>query len=231
MKIAIMQPYFFPYIGYFQLINAVDVFVLYDDVHFIKKGWINRNRILLNGKAHLFTIPCKDSSQNRLISETEIAFGGKAKDKLIRTIQMAYKRAPYYHDVLGMIEEVILSNSLYLHEIATKSIQSICSFLSIETLLKSSLTYRNQSLKKEDRLIDICKNENILEYINAEGGQEIYTKDSFAAKSIFLSFIKPKLIRYNQLQNEFVPGLSMIDVMMFNSIPEIKNMLLQYELK
>jgi hypothetical protein len=230
-KIGVMQPYIFPYIGYFQLISAVDIFVLYNDVNFIKKGWINRNNILLNGERHLFTIPCKDPSQNRLISETELAFDSKARQKLLNTFSNAYKKAPHYNTVMPLIEEVIVSDFGFIHEMAQHSIRKVCDFLSLETVLKSSVDYNNQELKREYRLIDICKKENIANYINAEGGQEIYTKDFFAEHGIALSFIKAKPITYKQFGSEFVPWLSIIDVMMFNTKEEIHQLLQEFELK
>lgn len=95
MKTAIMQPYFFPYLGYFQMFNAVDKFVLLDDVNFIMRGYINRNSILLNGKAHKFSIPLEKPSQNKLINETKLNFSLKDKENFLKTIQLAYKKAPF----------------------------------------------------------------------------------------------------------------------------------------
>ena len=107
MKLAIMQPYFFPYLGYFQMFNAVDKFVLLDDVNFIMRGYINRNSILVNQKAHLFSIPLEKPSQNKLINETKLNFQEKDKENFLKTITLAYKKAPYYNDFYPVLEDII----------------------------------------------------------------------------------------------------------------------------
>lgn len=229
-KIAIMQPYLFPYIGYFQMIAAVDVFVLYDDVNFIKKGWINRNRILLNGSDHMFTISLEKASQNRLICDTRIGASSSDLRKIIMTMELAYKKAPFFDEVMPLIEDVLTTPYEYIHELASESIRAFCDYLEIETKIKfSSNQFNNIDLKKGDRLIDICLQEGIFDYVNAPGGMEIYSKDYFAERGINLSFIKAKPIEYKQFDNEFVPWLSIIDVAMFNSKKDIKRFLSEYE--
>jgi hypothetical protein len=245
MTIAIMQPYVFPYIGYFQLVYAADVFVFYDDVNFINRGWINRNRILVNGKDNMITIPCKDASQNKLIKDVELADDPKAMQKLLATIRMAYAKAPYFKDVFPVIEKILLpvaeevpSSVLPIFgvpvlqhrtiaELAIVSVLNICDYLGIKRTFRiSSEQYQNRELKKADRLIDICHLEGITHYVNASGGKEIYTKDYFAAQGVKLDFLNPEKYEYAQLGNAFVPWLSMIDVLMFNSKEDINNKIL-----
>jgi hypothetical protein len=231
MKLAVMQPYLFPYIGYFQLLNAVDKFVIYDDVTFIKQGWINRNNILLNGKAHLFTIPLKGISSHKLIRETEINDSSNWKLKLMKTFEQAYKKAPFYNRVLQLIEEVVFSGEKQIAAMGRKSLQTICSYLEIDTfIVETSAKYFNDHLHAQTRVIDICRRENAAHYLNAIGGSELYSKEEFDRENIKLNFIKPKRISYKQFNNEFVPSLSIIDTMMFNSPTEIREMLEQYEL-
>jgi hypothetical protein len=226
-----MQPYLFPYIGYFQLINAADKFVIYDDVTFIKQGWINRNNILLNGKAFLFTIPLKDVSSYKLIREIEISNGFNWKSKWLKTIEQAYKKSPYYSQVIQLIEEVVATEEKQIAAYAVKSLKIICSYLGISTfIVETSSKYSNNHLHAQKRVIDICKREKATDYLNAIGGLELYSKDAFNRENIKLSFIKHKTINYKQFKNEFVPWLSIIDIMMFNSPVEIKEMLNQYEL-
>jgi len=223
MRIAIMQPYIFPFIGYFQLVYAADVFVFYDDVNFINKGWINRNRILVNNKDQLFTIPCKDASQNKLIKDIELLNDPKAMQKLLATIKMAYGKAPYFNDVYKLLEQTLsIAEGMTISQLAIRSIVNTCSYLGIQKTFKlSSETYTNQELKKGDRLIDICHIEGIPNYINAIGGKAIYTKEYFGEKGIDLSFLVPGCAEYPQLKGPFVPWLSMIDVLMFNSKEDI----------
>ena len=226
-----MQPYFFPYIGYFQLINAVDKFIILDDVNYIKKGWINRNRILLNGKDYLFTIPCEKISQNKLINEVEVIKDEKAVNKFLKTINNAYSKAPYFSEVFELVEGVFKFDKVLISELAYGSITSVLNFFGIEkNIVFSSKNYSNSEFKKADRLIDICKMNNADIFINSSGGKELYDKVEFNKNGIKIYFIKNIITPYNQFENNFIPGLSIIDVLMFNTKDEIKEMLNQYEL-
>jgi len=230
-KIAIMQPYIFPYIGYFQLINAVDKFVLYDDVNFINKGWINRNRILLNGKDYLFTIPCEKASQNKLINEVEVKQEEKAVEKFLKTIKSSYNKAQFFTNVYEIIEKVFQFDKMLISEFAYKSIYSVMNYLGIEKeIVFSSKEYSNRELKKADRLIDICRQENCTNYINSIGGKDLYDKKYFEQNGISISFLKTENIKYNQFGNPFVPNLSIIDVLMFNDKNTVMKFLNQYTL-
>lgn len=230
-KIAVMQPYFFPYIGYFQLINSVDKFVILDDVSFIKKGWINRNYILVNSKPCLFTIPLVKPSQNKLINETEIAFETNWKKKFLKTIETGYVKAPFFSEVYGMLSLIMESGQNNLSKFIQLSLKEIKTYLGLNTaIVESSVTYSNSHLKGEQRITDICRKENSQVYINLPGGTELYSKSNFLREGIDLYFIKSDRIEYRQFENEFAPSLSMIDVMMFNSKERINKFLNSYEL-
>jgi len=228
MKLAIMQPYIFPYIGYFQLINAADKFVFYDDVTFIKQGWINRNNILLNGKKYLFTIPVKNISSFAAINETYVSdkpfSWGK---KLLSTFTQAYNKAPFFNEVFPLIEKVMSgSSNQSISSVAKDSIISVMQYLNMQTeIVESSSIYNNSELKSEERIIDICQKENADTYINAPGGMALYQAKHFEVIKTILSFLEVVLERYHQFENEFVPGLSIIDVLMFNSVEEVRSML------
>ena len=225
-----MQPYFFPYIGYWQLINAVDIFVLYDDVNFIKKGWISRNNILLNKSEHLITIPLLNVSQNKHINECMVSDDYKAIDNIIKTINLAYKKAPYYNLVFSYIEEIIKTKGS-ISDLVLKSVLWIKEYLGLNTeIILSSSIDKNNELKGQDKIIEIVKKLNGNHYINAIGGQELYDKEIFNNNGIKLNFIKMEEIKYKQFNNEFVPNLSIIDVLMFNSPSEVKEMLNNYSL-
>ncbi|MGD0712126.1 MAG: WbqC family protein [Bacteroidales bacterium] len=228
MKIAIMQPYFLPYIGYFQLINAVDKFVIYDDVNFIKGGWINRNRILNNGKVLMISVPLIGASSFKKINEIEIA---KNKEKILSTITHSYRKAPYYDEVYPLIFELINYDEDNLARFVSNSIIKISKYLEIETgFILSSEIKKDNELKAQEKVLAICKLLDASKYYNAFGGQELYNIEDFADKNIELKFIKSQLVPYKQFNNEFVPWLSIVDIMMFNTKDEIKEMLNQYEL-
>lgn len=228
MKLGIMQPYFFPYIGYWQLMNAVDKYVIYDDVNFIKGGWINRNRILINGKPQYFNIQMNGASSFKLINEIKIS---NNVNKNLRTIYMAYHKAPYFSNIYPIIEDIYRKQTDNLSEFIINSIICLAKYLDIKTqILISSSLNKNNILKGQDKVIDICKLLNATDYYNAEGGFSLYSFNDFAKNDINLAFLKTNDITYKQFNNEFVPNLSIIDVMMFNSKEEILHMLDAYTL-
>lgn len=235
MRLGIMQPYLFPYIGYFQLINVVDKFVVYDDVNFIKQGWINRNNILVQDKAFMFTSPLNNQSSFLKINEVTInhKLFNLWKPKFLRTLEQSYKNAPFYSKAFDLIDTVLSQYTLNMpiSDLAVKSILATCSFLGIETtIVPTSAIYGNSNLKRAERVIDICHKEKATQYINVIGGQELYDKDYFKRMKLDLSFIKPKNVVYNQFNNDFISGLSIIDLLMFNPSGRINEMLNQYEL-
>jgi hypothetical protein len=231
MTLAIMQPYIFPYFGYFQLVHAVDLFVFYDDVNFIKKGWVNRNRILVQGQEHLFSIPLKSSSQNVLIKDCELSDEHKWREKLIKKIELTYKKAPQFATGFPLVSEIILSEQNTISSLAILAIEKISKYLEIPTKFKqSSESYDNRELKGQMRILDICKKENAAKYINPIGGQEIYSRELFTENQIELFFIRSEAISYKQFENDFVPNLSIIDLLMFNDREFLQNALNRYDL-
>ena len=234
MKLAIMQPYLFPYIGYFQLISAVDTFIVYDDVSYIKGGWINRNRILVNSKACFFTTPINDASSYVKIKDTSICSSSFNfwRGKFLKTIQASYKRAPFFDEVYMILTDTFeVREETTIGELATKSIINTSNYLGIKTkIIKSSSIFLNDNLSGQSRLIDICKKANAGSYINPIGGQEIYDKLTFYQNGIHLKFLKSKMHVYRQFDSDFIPWLSIIDVIMFNSKEEIRNLINEYEL-
>jgi hypothetical protein len=228
MKIAIMQPYFLPYIGYFQLMKATNIFVFYDDVNFIKQGWINRNRILLNGEDYLFTLELKGASSYKRINTIEI---GRNRNKLFRTFQHAYKKAPFYKTVLPILYSIFESSQINLSQFIIDTHLILTSYLDLKIqFLISSQIEKEDKLKGQEMLINICKKLGASEYINLIGGQDLYSKEDFANSRINLKFLNTKKIEYTQYENNFIPRLSIVDVMMFNSKEQISEYLMQYEL-
>lgn len=231
-KIAIMQPYFLPYIGYWQLINSVDEFVVYDNIEYTKKGWFNRNRILETDHDRLFTIPIKKDSDYLNVNQRYLSDDSdKEIARTLRIIEMTYKKAPFFAEVYPTIKECFLYSNKNLFEYILNSIKLICSYLDIDTkLVISSEVTINHAMKAEEKVLAICKAENTETYINAIGGMELYDAEEFRANGIELKFIKTSDIKYQQFNNQFVPWLSIIDVMMFNDKVAIKQMLESHEL-
>jgi len=228
MKVAIMQPYFFPYIGYFQLINAVDIFVVYDDVNFIKQSWITRNRILLKNEGFRINLMVQGASSSKKINQINRIVD---KEKWLKTIEQCYKKAPYFSMVYPLFEEISMNGEMKLSKYLLFSLKTIAKYLDLKTTFKlSSEIEKDTSLKGQDKVIDICKEINATNYINAIGGQVLYNKEDFNKNSIELNFIKTNSIRYKQNDNHFIPWLSIIDVLMFNNKDEVKEQLNQYEL-
>lgn len=233
MKIGIMQPYFFPYIGYWQLINAVDKFVIYDNIQFTKRGWIRRNRILMNGEDKMISLPIKKDSDyldvnKRYLSDTF----NKDKSKIINQIKTAYSKSPEFDVVLPLIESAINCGEDNLFDFIYSIVKTILDYLEIDTeIIVSSEIEMDHSLMNRYRVIEICKKLEANQYINSIGGTELYDKEDFKSQGITLNFIKTNSIEYKQFDNSFIPNLSIIDVLMFNSKDKVKEMLESYTLQ
>lgn len=217
MRLAIMQPYFMPYIGYFQLIAAVDTFIVYDNIKYTKKGWINRNRMLQNGKDVMFSLPLKSDSDSLDVCERELAADFN-RDKLLSQFKGAYRSAPYFAQTFPLVEQIVRYEEANLFRFLHHSIVKTCEHLGITTEIKiSSDIAIDHDLKNQDKVLALCEAVGATTYVNASGGMELYAKETFREKGVELKFIQSKPFEYVQFGNEFVPWLSIIDVMMFNS--------------
>lgn len=227
-----MQPYFLPYIGYFQLIKSVDEFILYDNIQYTKKGWINRNRILVNGSDRLITLPVKKDSDYLNVVDREISDTWNTdKKSLLNLIKSSYSKAPYFKETYELLEECLAVEHTNLFEFIHQTLLKINRYVEIETpiTISSSISI-DHSLKSEEKVLSLCKAVGATMYINAIGGQHLYSKDRFAAHKIQLQFIKSDTIQYSQFSNNFVPWLSIVDVLMFNSKQDIIRYLNSYTL-
>lgn len=221
-----MQPYFFPYIGYWQLINAVDTFVMYDDVNFIKKGYINRNSILIDNDAHIITLSLMGASQNKLINKIDV---GNNKEKILKTIEFAYRKSPQFKNVYPLIVKIMQYDEKNLAKFLGVSIKLISQYLHIDTnIIYSSNIQKDNTLRGQEKILDIVHKLNAKNYINPIGGQQLYDYESFKKENIKLNFLKTKDIEYPQYKNNFVSNLSILDILMFNSIEDIHKMLSEY---
>ena len=218
-KIAVMQPYFLPYFGYYQLINMVDKFVVYDDVNYINRGWINRNYIMINNEKNLFTLPLIKVSQNKKIYEIEILNNQFWRNKLFKKFEISYAKKMYKYETLELLNKIIYYDNLNLSEYIYNSINTIAAALKIETkIIKSSRKYLNQNLNAENRIIDICKKENCSVYTNLPGGKELYNENIFNEQNIEIKFLTPTILNYNHENSIISTPLSIVDVLMNNGI-------------
>ena len=224
MIIAGNQPYFLPYIGFWQLVNAADLFLIGDNYNFIERGWIQRNRILINGKPIFLGLEVKHITSFRKINETEFIDFDVAQK--LNTVYRAYRKAPQFDAGYNLVKTILDNPERNVAEFLFQSIKDVCRFLGIDTkFIRSSEIPGNDSYKREYRIYDFCHRLGGDTYLNAVGGQDLYHFDDFEKHGITLKFIHPNIRPYKQFYNEFVPGLSILDVIMFNSLETIKEML------
>lgn len=217
-----MQPYFLPYIGYWQLIGSVDVFVVYDNIKYTKKGWINRNRFLSNGADAMFSLPLKKDSDSLDVVDRELAADFNPS-KLLNQLLGAYARAPYLKMVAPLLERILRFDDRNLFRYLHHSIVCLCRHLGLETkIIVSSQVPIDHGLKAQEKVLAICQALGAQTYVNPIGGLELYSKEAFKKQGVELNFIKSRPFHYTQFCTEFVPWLSIVDVLMFNP-PEAIN--------
>lgn len=236
MKLGIMQPYFFPYIGYWQLMNAVDEYVIADDVNYIKNGYINRNKILINGEGQYFRIPVRKPSQNRMICEHETSIDEAEIEKMMNTLKSAYAKAPNYEKVAAHVREVLeyglTEEGKNLAAFLENAIKLTAKQLGIDTpiIRKSTDVPLDGEYKREHYVVAICKARKATEYYNAIGGTKLYFQNFFRENGLGLKFVQTDEIKYEQFGEEYVPYLSILDIMMFCSDEQIADLLSKYTL-
>ncbi len=228
MNLAVMQPYLFPYIGYFHLVHAADLFLIYDDVHYIKQGFVNRNNVLSTNGITRFSVPVPGGSSNRLISELEFS---RDVTKILKTVEQCYSKAPYFESVFKIVQDTLTFEDRLIASVCQKSFNDILSYLEIDKTFKktSELDY-DRDLPAQERLIELCHTFGSDRYINTPGGRALYTKADFAERGIDLRFVDPLPVEYCQGRAEFVPHLSIIDILMHCSPDKTRKLLTQYTL-
>ena len=232
--VAIMQPYIFPNLGYMTLVHASQDFIFYDDVNFIKKGWINRNRVLVNGQPYKFSVPLLGASQNLKINEIRISERQKFKSKFLKTLDLAYKAAPYKNIAIDYVETVLSCESEKISDLAVLSVVCFFDYIGIEKKfhLASEIVDSQKELTRAKRLIHLTKLQDSSCYINPIGGASLYSKEEFLRGGVELYFIKQNYLPYKQYggsSSKFIEGLSIIDVMMSQSPDEIRSSLRDFE--
>jgi hypothetical protein len=223
VRVAIMQPYFLPYVGYYQLIANVDHFVIYDNIKYTKKGWINRNRLLLNGAPSAFSLPLAAASDSAHVRDRSLATTFD-RAKLLNQIRGAYQRAPFFNETFQLCEEIVRDPSNNLFDYIYRSVLSVAKHLGVSTrIVVSSTVPIDHTLKSQDKVLAICKAQDATQYVNSIGGTELYSKEEFAHRGVELSFLKTLAFEYPQFGQPFVPNLSIIDLLMFNPLEQVKD--------
>ncbi len=228
MKTAIMQPYFLPYLGYFQLISAVDCFVVYDTIQYTKKGWINRNQMLRGGEAVMFTLPLQKGSDFLDVRDRQLADSFEPAN-LCAQIAGAYRRAPEFGRTFPLVEAILHHKAANLFDFIHHALRQCCDHLGITTRIRVSSEVEGGApvLSGVDRVIDICHRTTAQSYVNPPGGRALYSSDLFRANGLDLRFLQPHLPAYVQFGGDFVPSLSILDVMMFNPPETIRTTMLE----
>jgi hypothetical protein len=226
-----MQPYFFPYVGYFQLLGAVDLFIVYDNVKYTKKGWINRNRMLQGGKDVMFSLPLRSDSDYLDIRERALS-ADFSRDKLLNQLRGAYGRAPHFAEVFPLIEKVVRYEDANLFAFLHHALLSTCEHLGLSTPIRVSSTIDiDHSTKNQCKVIRLAKAVGARTYVNPIGGLELYDREVFREQGLTLQFIRSRPFEYPQFGEPFVPWLSIIDVLMFNPLSTVsKDLLNHFEL-
>lgn len=230
--IAVMQPYLFPYLGYFQLIAAADVFVLGDDLQYVRSGWVNRNRILHNDEARLITFPLKKDRFQLQINQRQLCdhFSDEA-ERLIRLIAESYQQAPYFAQVMPLVERLIHFPQQSISLYAEHAIREMCAYLHIVTpIMRSSDLILGSPVDKQERIIRIAHTFEATTFITPEGGSVVYDRDHFARNRLLVRFFRMDPVEYRQFRQPFVANLSIIDVLMFNCVEQVQQMLTHYRL-
>jgi len=238
MKLAIMQPYFFPYIGYFQVIHAVDKYLLHGGLPYLKKGWVNRNRILgPDGRPAYVNAEIRARSSHTKIDDIELVPSRHWKDKFLRGVSYIYRKSPFFDDIYALIENAVAADTERLSELNKRCIVSICDFLGIRTTIATtdgSFAPLEERLSKPEtelrlefpglrlsvyrrkvvRILEICRQEGAATFVNAIGGIALYDRAEFRSNGVELYFVETQPFTYPQRAPQFVPDLSIIDVLM-----------------
>ena len=230
MKLVIMQPYLFPYLGYIQLIQVADTFVIYDDAQFMKGGWINRNRILGGGGPQFITLNLKGASANKAINEVHI---GDNRVKLRKTIEQTYAKAPFQEEGMAFVDECFDFEGANLARFIGNSLILLAKHLQLPTkFVWASELDRDRTLAAQDAVLNMCEMLGATHYINAEGGKELYSQTDFRTRGIQLSFLLHQVTEYKQARNksDFEARLSIIDALMNIGFEGVKAKLKDYDL-
>lgn len=226
MRVSIMQPYLFPYIGYFQLMAACDLFVAADDAQFTRRGWINRNRILVHDAPFRMTMPLAAASHRLPINAREYLFEDRLALRFRHRLVRAYRRAPFFDTAMDIVDDALDCADPNVATFNVRTLQCVAHRIGIETPIRlASDVSRPGGLSGQALVIDRCRHLGATQYLNPIGGQALYDKASFGQAGIDLRFVEPATPLYPQFGARPVPSLSIIDVLMFNDLESTRTML------
>ncbi len=226
--LSLMQPTYFPWLGYFNLIKQSDIFVLYDTVQLTKRSWQVRNKIKSNNKELYLTIPiCKtDHRDDLLINQAEISYNIDWVSKHLNSIKHSYLKTPYFNEIYPILENILLSKPQYLTDITISLILEFTKMLDINTeiILSNNIKYTG---KKDKALVSICKELKADNYLSVKGSMEyiLEGKNLFEINNINLLWHKYTHPVYKQINGDFISHMGIIDAL-FNIGPEkVKNLI------
>jgi len=213
--ICIMQPYVFPYVPYFQLAAAVDEFWVFDDVQYIRRGWMNRNYILLKGEKCRFTLPVTAGNRSDLIRHKSLAVDfSKSLRAFSELIRHAYREAPYADDVYAIIDELQGRTQSSFLNFAVATMSLCFRHLDIRAQFRFTSELKlGSEFSGAGRVMEICHRVGAEQYVNPVGGALLYDPNAFAARGINLQFLQGRCLPYPQVgRTQFQPGLSILDL-------------------
>ncbi|UVW29738.1 WbqC family protein [Massilia sp. H6] len=217
-----MQPYFLPYIGYFQLITACELFVVYDNIKYTKKGWINRNRMLRNGAEAMFSLPLQ-GAPDHLDIDQRVLEDSPGRHRWLAQLKGAYRHAPQFGVTLPLLERIAACDEVNLFRFLHNALLETCAHLGIDTPIRAaSAVPADHGLKGQDRVLAICAALGARRYVNPIGGTELYSHTDFAQHGIDLRFLRARPLDYPQGGANAVPSLSIADVLMFNPLETVR---------
>lgn len=218
----IRQPGFLPYLGYFKKIQSCDVFVHYDDSQYSINDWDNRNKIRIVDGSRWITVPVKKPFKKKLF-EVEIAYNEDWVSKQKNIIKESYQNTPFFKDYWSDIEKIYEKKHNKLVDLNYDFIDYFNSVLEIDTrIIKSS--DMNLSSTKSQKILDICKKINVTTYISGEEGKDYLDEKLLTDNGIKIIYEKFQHPKYNQFQKEFIPNMSIIDLI-FNEGVKSKKIL------
>ena len=230
MRLGLQQPYFFPYLAYFQLLFAVDRFVAYDDVNWIHGGWIHRNRLAAHDGPQWFTIPTRGASRHVPLDTVKVA-AGRWREKMFRTLEQSYARAPFREPVLRMVERTLATPSPFVADIAVASLEHVRDYLGYTTPIhRARNRYEASAARGEERVIAICRAEGATEYLNAIGGLALYDRQLFDQEGITLRFLQGRYENTVETDDQGRVTLSIIHLLMYSTIEQVRTMMNAYDL-
>ncbi len=228
-----MQPYFFPYIGYFSLIKATDFWVVFDEVQFIRHGWIERNRVLnSNNGCQYIKVPLVKASRQNLIKDTYIRFNENWENKILEQLTCYKKKAPYYSEVIDLLKQIFKEKNENITTLNVLALEKVCEYIGIsfnyDIFSHTEMDFSKTIKEAGDWALQISKHYKANTYINPYGGKDIFDIANYQEQGIDIKFLKNNLDSYNQKKDKFEPGLSIIDVLMFNSPLETQKLIDSY---